>query len=73
LVVVLIAILFGIAAFIIEPYRIALLIAGTVVCLYKVYCYWIVTLYIERIGTVEKDSDITLPTICSETENFSKI
>ncbi|XP_021958402.2 uncharacterized protein LOC110854283 [Folsomia candida] len=72
-VVVLIAILFGISSIIIEAYRIPLLVLGCILCGYKMYCYWIVTLYIATIGTMEKDSEMTLPTVCSEIDNFTQI
>lgn len=73
LVVILIAILFGTASIIVEHYRIQLFIFGTILCLYKAYCFWIVNLYIATIGTAEKDSEMTLPTVCSELNDFTQI
>ncbi|CAL8110246.1 unnamed protein product [Orchesella dallaii] len=72
-VVVLLVILFILGAVILRSHVVGVLVLGTVVILYKIYCFWVVKIYVERIGTEPMDNMDSLPTVCGETEEFTKL
>lgn len=73
-VVVLLVILFTLGAVILHAYILQIAILGTVVILYKLYCFWVVKVFVARIGTPEAGENMdSLPTVCGENEEFTKL
>jgi len=55
LVTILIAVLFGFAAYVMPTYQTHFIVVGSILCIYKIYCFWIIALFIRDIGKFEKE------------------
>lgn len=74
IVVVLLIVLFVLGGCILKPYIVHIAILGTAVCLYKLYCFWVVKEFVGKIGTVSATENMdSLPTVCGENEEFTKL
>lgn len=71
--VVLLIILFTLGAVILKQYIIPIVAVGATILLLKIYSFWVVKEFVARIGTDAADNVDSLPTVCGENEEFTKL